>query len=219
MITLAAPVVLSDVRTFVARAGALGCEHVRITARGTAIALTVAALWRESLLEATPTILGMRVMERGDETTSPDLDTVIGLAQLRDRVARESLTIVLPPRTVGVMWAGVAPPIDGWHVRGSVDENDLERVARDGIAEVSRVSGQGSRIVSEVRRTVWSRVVECRDATAATVPGHSLPAGVGLVGYGLGFLAAGERGQVAAAGAWTRVTTRRGHMLVRSAVG
>lgn len=241
-ITVASAQVLADMRTYVTRASALGCEHVRLTVRGNALAMTVGVLWRESLLESTPTILGMRVTEivaadsgRRDPAAAEaggrvtpgapvDTDAVVELAQLRDRIARDDLTFVLPTPIIGIIWAGVSPPLDGWSASGSVRAEDLNRVAREGIAEVAAVSGQGAKIVNEVRRTVWSRSALLAEAETEHVPEsgasmHTLPAGVGLVGYGMGFLADGETADVATVGAWTRLTTRRGHILSRSPQG
>jgi hypothetical protein len=88
----------------------------------------------------------------------------------------------------------------------------LERAARDGIDEIARVlpSGTGEQIVGRVRSEVWGRDVE--DA-----PG--LPAGAAFAAYSLGFLGSDEAALVYENGPWLRLSTSRGHVLVRRAGG
>jgi len=219
---------LTDLTTFMSRAATLGCEHVRMSAHGTALVVSVAVITRASLLDSTPTILGVRVFELA---TASALDRVVLVRAMADRLARGDLTLPLPPGVPGVGWTGVAPPAGGWEPLGSVYEGELARVAQEGIAEVASVSGKGALIVARVRTEVWSRPHRFESGTPAlaeqvppvvTPPAESppidAPAGVALAAFGLGFLApdaAVDEVRISRAASWTRFTTDRGHVLVR----
>jgi hypothetical protein len=202
---------LADLTTFMSRAATLGCEHVRVTAHGNALVVSVAVLTRASLLDTTPIVLGVRVFELA---TPSSLDRVILVRALADRLAHSELTLPMPPAVPGVSWSGVAPPSGGWVPAGSVSESDLEAIAREGIAEVAGVSGNGTLIVTRVRTEVWSRMRH--------LSGIELPAGVAFAAYGLGFLAPEASSspalpavKVSRSANWTRFSTARGHVILR----
>ena len=218
---------LTDLTTFMARAATLGCEHVRLSAHGTALVVSVAVITRASLLDTTPTILGVRVFELATESA---LDRVILVRALSDRLARGELTLPLPPGIPGVSWTGVAPPAGGWRPAGIISESELARVAQEGIAEVASVSGKGALIVARVRTEVWSRLqIFASSSLLPLVAGSprdvssvGAPAGVALAAFGLGFLAAeagvlesSDEVRISRAASWTRFTTTRGYVIFR----
>jgi len=66
----------------------------------------------------------------------------------------------------------------------------------------------GTNIVTEVRRTVWSRLVD-------DIPG--VVSGLAFASFGLGFVVDGDDVvKVTSQGSWIRATTRRGIVLARS---
>ena len=221
LLTLASAEDLADLTTFLTRASALGCEQVRLTVHATALVASVAVLTRATLLDDTPTVLGIRIFELA---VPQNLDRVVAIAALKDRLARDQTTVPLPPAVPGVTWAGLAPPQDGWVPVGVASENRLNDVARAGIAEVASISGQGAIIVSRVRTTVWSRAFRLDDHDVAEVvvagpdvAGISPPAGAAFAAYGLGFLSANNLPvRITRTGRWTRLSTTRGHVLVRA---
>ncbi len=89
-----------------------------------------------------------------------------------------------------------------------VDSRVLERVAADGIAEVaaSIPENSGDLIVQRVRSDVWERSIDGIE---------HVPAGAAFAAYGLRFLSRDEPVALYETGPWTRLTTRRGHVLVR----
>jgi hypothetical protein len=89
-----------------------------------------------------------------------------------------------------------------------VRAGDLVAVAKSGIDEVALSNGLGTNIVTEVRRTVWTR-------PAADSP---VSAGMAFAAFGLGFAVDGgdELARVTTNGSWTRVTTARGYVLSRA---
>lgn len=202
---------LADLTTFMSRAATLGCEHVRVSAHGNALVVSVGVLTRASLLDTTPIVLGVRVFELA---TPSSLDRVILVRALADRLAHGQQTLPVPPAVPGVSWSGVAPPSGGWVPAGTISESDLEAIAREGIAEVASVSGKGTLIVARVRTEVWSRMRH--------LSGIDLPAGVAFAAYGLGFLAPDASSspelpavKVSRSANWTRFSTPRGHVILR----
>jgi hypothetical protein len=210
-LALASALDLADLTTFMSRAATLGCEHVRLSAHGNALVVSVAVLTRASLLDTTPIVLGVRVFELATPST---LDRVILVRALADRLAHGEQTLPVPPAVPGVSWSGVAPPSGGWEPAGKIFEGELEAIAREGIAEVASVSGKGTLIVTRVRMEVWSRMRH--------LSGIDLPAGVAFAAYGLGFLAPDASSspelpavKVSRSANWTRFSTARGHVILR----
>ena len=215
-VTLASHEDGTDFRVYLERAERLGCEHVHLLAMGPAVVPYVAVLTPAGLLDQAPTVLGVRVFSRQYDAAAEGetVDTVVQIRALLDRLAHDEQSIPLPVPQPGVPWAGVTPPQAGWQVQGTIAVSALASVATAGIAEVAAANGLGTNIVQTVRQDVWGRPIE-----DAPVP---LPAGSAFAALGLGFLGAEkdalvsqELAQVSASGAWTRLTTQRGHVLVK----
>lgn len=220
-VTLATHIDGADLKVYLERAERLGCEHVHLIAAGTALAPYVAVLTPAGLLDQAPTVLGLRVFSRfvapvsdGGTGDAGSIDTVVQVRAVLDRLAHDQQNIPLPIPQPGVPWAGVTPPQTGWQVVGSIPVSQLASVATAGIAEVAAANGLGTNIVQTVRQEVWGRPLA--DAPA------SVPAGAAFAALGLGFLGAEkdalnsqELAQVSTSGAWTRVTTERGHVLIK----
>ncbi len=204
----------ADFATFVGRARAVDPEGaMRLRAVGVTLAIHVQVLPGRGLL-AEGGVTGMRAMALGEAT---DLDAVVPLAALADRLARhpEGLELPVPPMTVTAPWASITPPRDGWEPVGEVDEDELEVAARAGIEEVAlgatsaesqTVAALGAPAVAALRLAVWGRL------TPTTPP---VPAGAAFAAYVLGFLAPRGHSRVLARGRWVRVAASHGHVLVR----
>lgn len=185
----------SDLTVFLERAAKLGCEHVRLIGVGTVLAAYVGVLVPSGLLDTAPTVLGLRVFERGapmsdvadgaallavstqteaqSETGSisdalPALDTVVTIRGMLDRLARPELTFALPVAESGIAWAGVSAPRSGWESVGAVSASELEAIARAGIDEIAGSNGLGTIIVTRARRDVWGRPIFSAAATTAS---------------------------------------------------
>jgi hypothetical protein len=106
-----------------------------------------------------------------------------------------------------VTWAGISPPRGGWRPLGQTDAATLETAARAGIEEVAEAipAGTGEQLVQRVRSEVWGRGVEGLEY---------VPTGAAFAAYSLGFLGDDEV-MLFETGPWTRLSSRRGHVLVR----
>lgn len=222
--TLADTPVLDDLQVFLARAARIEDGSVRAVAREGALAVYVAVLYPAGLTDETPTVLGLRVV--GLEEGHEEFDVVVPLAALLQRVesaqaelARSAnpilhtVTITLPPETVSVTWAAISPPRGGWAPVAALDPRVLDAAARDGIARVAAAvpEGAGEKIVRTVRSEVWAGPMDGAE---------HLPAGAAFAALSLGFLGAPQLDLSSAigvfeTGAWTRLSSSRGHVLVK----
>ncbi|KGN39185.1 hypothetical protein [Knoellia subterranea] len=202
---------LQDLGRYAARARALDADGaVRLQAVGPVLASWVCVLPGAGLM-GTGTTLGLRTSALAEPA---ELDVVVPLAAVSDRVARpgERASLPVPPMNVTVPWAAVSPPRSGWEPVGVVTSEALQRTASDGIAEVASGTpdGAGAHAVAALRTQVWGRVLEATDGEP------ELPAALAFAAYALGFLTPGTQATLARSGRWTRLTTAAGHALTRT---
>ncbi len=203
---------LDDLRTYVARAKAADDDGaIRLQAQGQTLAAYVGVLPGAGLM-AEGVVMGLRAMPLAEPA---HVDVTVSLAALTDRLARESgTTLPLPPVTVNVPWAAMAPPRGGWERVGAVTADEVYAAARQGIEEVASgaPADAGGAAVAALRKQVWGRL------TATTPP---VPAGGAFAAYVLGFVVTGQGAvpgsevTVWAHGRWTRLSTPAGHVLIR----
>ncbi|MFT4052363.1 MAG: hypothetical protein QM677_08955 [Microbacterium sp.] len=192
----------ADVLVFAERSARLGDGALHLRARGGTLTVTSAPLAPCTLLEATPTVLGMRAARVDAELVC---DLVVDATRLTAS-ADDPTAIDLPESGVSAAWAGISPPRTGWVEVDTLGSDVLRAVADRGVAEVARAVpvDAGEDAVRAVRVAVWS--VPAPEAAG-------LPAGVAFAALCLGFLGESERARVLRAGPWTRLSLRRGHVL------
>jgi len=205
---------LSDLIVFLSRSGRVLDGSVRLIAHENVIAVYTAILYPRGLLDTSPTVLGLRTFAL---TEPVSLDKVVPVRSLLERLKRlESTTrdltlpvvVTVPLEVNTVTWAGISPPRGGWEPHGQTTAAHLEAAARAGIDEVAAAlpEGTGEMIVERVRSDVWGRQVDGLEF---------VPTGAGFAAFSLGFLADEEAVQLFESGLWTRLSTSRGHVLVR----
>lgn len=209
-LVLADAQVTADFRTFTARARANGDGAIRLQASGTVLAAYVCTLSAGALGEGIPTVLGLRTMTLSEPA---QIDTTVGLGSVTDRLARldDDVVFTVPTVTMTENWAGVLPPRAGWMPAGTVPTDLLEDAAHSGIREVADLvpDRAGAPVVNSARGAVWGRPLPGAPA--------ALPAGAAFGALSLGFLVRGEAPALFTNGRWTRLSTSRGHILVRAA--
>lgn len=207
-IDLGSPRAVADLATFVGRAKRANPEGaVRLQLIGPLLVTTVAVLEGSGLL-GEGTVLGLRAVRVASEGP---LDVTVALAAVSDRLARAdstTRTLNVPPAEVRAPWAAMAAPRSGWEPVGTIACEEVDSIARQGITAVAggTPDSAGGQAVAALRRRVWSAMSE-------TVP--PVAAGLAFGAHVLGFTAPGEQAAVAAHGRWTRLSTSRGHVLVR----
>jgi hypothetical protein len=213
-LTLADSLSLGDLHTYLQRAGRVEDGSVRLIAGSGILAVYTAILYPRGILDESPTVLGLRTFEVVD---TEDFDAVVPMRSLVERIVRargelvddesRPVTMSRPPEVNTVTWAGISPPRGGWRALGETDAATLESAARAGIAEVAEAipAGTGEQLVQRVRSEVWGRGVEGLEY---------VPTGAAFAVYSLGFLG-DDPVRLFETGPWTRLTSRRGHVLVR----
>lgn len=200
---------LDDLHTFLTRAARVDEGSVRLIAGSGVLAAYVAVLYPVGLTDETPTVLGLRTLALADPVS---FDAVVPIRSLIQRVERVresggSDEVGLPMEVGSVTWAGISPPRGGWRPIPPLASERLDAIARGGIREVSEVipDGAGEQIVRTVRSEVWSRPI---------AGAEHIPAGAAFAALALGFLG-GDEVRAYETGPWTRLTSERGHVLVR----
>lgn len=212
--TLLDPFALGDLRTYLGRAGRVEDGSVRLIAGGGVLAAYAAVLYPAGLLDESPTVLGLRTFALPDRE---EFDVVVPLGSLLQRIERaeaeaapgQPVTVSLPMQVNSVTWAAISPPRGGWVALDAIGSDHLQQVARAGIHEIAEAvpDGLGQQVVQRVRSEVWGRAIEGAE---------HLPAGAGFAALTLGFLGDEfETVPVYETGPWTRLSTHRGHVLVK----
>lgn len=205
---------LADLQVFLGRAGRVEDGSVRLIAGSGVLAVYVAVLYPSGLLDESPTVLGLRTFAL---TERDAFDAVVPVRSLLERLARlqgevtdptAAVTVTLPMQVNTVTWAAISPPRGGWTALEQVGGATLERVAASGIDEVATAipAGTGEQIVRRVRSEVWGRPIEGLEY---------VPAGAAFAALSLGFLGGPDAVRVYETGPWTRLSTERGHVLVK----
>lgn len=208
---------VADLQTYLSRAARVEEGSVRLIAGSGVLAVYTAILYPRGLLDQTPTVLGLRTFATTEDVT---FDAVVPIRSLLDRLARVReaaeaddapggpVEVRLPLEVSTVTWAGISPPRGGWRPVGETTYELMQATAQAGIVEVADAlpTGTGEQLVQRVRAEVWGRPIEGLEY---------VPAGAAFAVESLGFLDAEEPVSVLETGTWTRLTTQRGHTLIR----
>lgn len=213
--TLVDSLALGDLHVFLGRAMRVEDGSVRLIAGSGVLAVYVPVLLPAGLLDESPTVLGLRTFAL---TSQDDFDVVVPVRSLLARVegqleaatanVAEPVVVHLPMEVNTVTWTSISPPRGGWHPMPTAEWSVLDSVARAGIEEVAAAIPADTReqIVHRVRTEVWGRPIDGME---------HVPAGAAFAALSLGFLGEGDSVSVYESGPWTRVTTKRGHVLVK----
>jgi len=204
-----------DLDTFLGRAAAVQDGSARLIADAGVLAVYVPVLFPTSLLDDSATVLGLRTFAIADAGLA--LDAIVPMASLRSRVqasaaAGDDVEVGVPLPVYSVSWAGIAPPRSGWvRLERAVPSEALATAAAAGMREVAEAlpDNPGEAIVRQVRGAVWGEPIEGAEA---------LPRGAAFAAQSLGFLPPDgehEDGELFEIGPWTRLSLRRGHVLVK----
>lgn len=213
--TLVDSLALGDLHVYLGRAMRVEDGSVRLIAGSGVLAVYVPVLLPAGLLDESPTVLGLRTFAL---TSQEDFDAVVPVRSLLARVegqleastadVGEPVIVRLPMEVNTVTWSSISPPRGGWHPLPTIQWNVLDAVAKAGIDEVAGAvpDGAGEQIVHRVRTEVWGRAID-------GMP--HVPAGAAFAALSLGFLHEGDTVSIYESGPWTRVTTKRGHVLIK----
>lgn len=219
--TLVDSLALGDLHVFLGRAVRVEDGSVRLIAGSGVLAVYVSVLHPVGLLDESPTVLGLRTfaLTSIDPDRQEDFDVVVPVRSLLMRVEgllqsaaaadlASPIVVTIPMEVNTVSWAAISPPRGGWKHLQSTEWDRLDAAARQGIDEVAAAipSGTGEQIVHRVRTEIWGRPIDGLDF---------VPAGAAFAALSLGFLGEGDAVTIYESGPWTRLTTKRGHVLVK----
>jgi hypothetical protein len=199
---------LDDLHVYLSRAARVEEGSVRLIAGSGVLAVYCSVFTPAGLLDESATVLGLRTLALAEPATFDAVVPVRSLLQRIERAQQEAGTTVgLPMEVNTATWAAISPPRGGWSALGDVDPGLLDATARAGIREVASAipDGAGEQLVRKVRNEVWGR----------PIPGaEHVPASAAFAAFALGFLG-DDPVRVYESGPWTRLTTTRGHVLVK----
>lgn len=201
-----------DLRAFLERLERVGKPEARLVTRGSTLAVFGCTQAPASLTDPVPVVLVSRGFSLSALPES-EQDVTVPTRALLDRLAHlglVGLALELPPNVVSAAWAGVLPPRGGWRSRGEIDAPSLSAVAEQGIARIAAAlpESPGEAVVRSVRARVWG---------AEIAP--ELPASAAFAAEAMGFLRGERTAGFASTLTWTRLTTTRGHVIVRRLLG
>ena len=205
-----------DLRSYLQRLERAGQREVRMLTRGSVLAVYGCTQAPRGITDQLPVVLVMRAFALLEEPSTP-VDVTVEGRSLTDRIARmesardevDQLSLDVPDVTAMAAWTGVLPPLGGWVTQGRIDPGSLTEVANTGIQRVADLlpDNPGEAVVHTVRSTVWNIEV---------APG--VPSAAAFAAETMGFLDE-EPVVVSRSLTWIRLSTRAGHVLVRSLTG
>jgi hypothetical protein len=206
--TLADAPSLDDLQVYLSRAARVEEGSVRLIAGSGVLAAYCSVFAPAGLLDESATVLGLRTFALTQPT---GFDVVVPVRSLIQRIERaqgeRATTVGLPMEVNTATWAAISPPRGGWQQIGEVLPALLEGSARAGIRDVAAAvpDGVGEQIVRRVRGEVWGRPI---------AGAEHIPSGAAFAAFALGFLG-DDPVRVYESGPWTRLSTQRGHVLVK----
>ena len=213
-----------DLATYISRAKSVDKgAAIRLIARGTVLGVFACSLAPETLLDATPTILGTRALTLAAPS---QLDIVVEAQALLDRLARiqeSKMVLYLPPVTVNAVWAGQSAPVSGWARVGAVAASEFRQACREGLEAVDRSlpANPGAAVLATVRSRIWSSPMVLEHLPE--FDNISVPTGAAFALKVFGFLPDAFEGELpvfvarSKSGEWTRIAAPGGQVLVRAA--
>lgn len=197
-----------DAIQFLERAARVNNGSARLIADGAALQVYVGVLFPRGLLDATPTVLGLRVFRLVEPS---EFDVVVPIESLLHRlqvgIDQGEATTRVPAEVASLQWAAITPPKDGWRRRLSVHSDALKAAAASGVAQVAQTVPEtvGESVLQKVRSEVWG----------AMLPEHKrIPAGAAFAADALGFVTEGSL-TVHTLDNWVRVSSKAGYVLVK----
>ena len=197
-----------DAIQFLERAARVNNGSARLIADGAALQVYVGVLFPRGLLDATPTVLGLRVFRLVEPS---EFDVVVPIESLLHRlqvgINQGEATTRVPAEVASLQWAAITPPKDGWRRRLSVHSDALKAAAASGVAQVAQTVPEtvGESVLQKVRSEVWGGML----------PEHKrIPAGAAFAADALGFVTEGSL-TVHTLDNWVRVSSKAGYVLVK----
>jgi hypothetical protein len=204
------PQALPDLAHFLGRARRINDGATRVIATDRFLQVYVGVFLPRGLLDATPTVLGLRVFELAEAMTFDEVVPIEAFISRVERAQAEGGDLRLPSPSPSITWSAITPPRDGWQRKLGVSADLLRTAAEEGVHKVKDAipDSVGEAIVQKVRAEVWG---------APLAGKKNIPAGAGFAADALGLLT--ERSlSVHTVGNWIRLSAKHGYVLVKTGV-
>jgi hypothetical protein len=200
---------LHDLSSYLTRAKRMDESGlVKLKSFGDVLAVYVSPIFSGNLLDDGPTVIGLRTVAISADSS---VDLAFEISALLERIAGvgEDLELSLPPVASRAAWTGVTPPRTDWELVESLQQAELTKWAKNGIAEVasSLPDSIGVAIANKVRSQIWGKKVGVTQL---------FPAGCAFGLVGLGFLSPGETVKLYRTKGWVRLETKYGHVMAKA---
>jgi hypothetical protein len=199
---------LADLANYLGRARRINDGAARVIATERFLQVYVGVFLPRGLLDATPTVLGLRVFELA---TPQNFDEVVPLEAFVSRVERAQESgeeLRLPSPSPSIQWQTITPPRNGWHRRLGISSEVLRTAALAGVDKVREAlpENSGEAVVQKIRAEVWG---------APVTEKKNIPTGAGFAADALGFLT-DKSLAVHTVGNWIRLSSTHGYVLVKT---
>jgi hypothetical protein len=179
---------------------------VRIQAGGGAVGIFAKPARFEVLAVRTARLL---------EPSDAEVDVTVSAGELLEGVDESAESFTVPAPVTGPPWAGMLPPRGGWEAFGEVPVDAVRAVAAAAIGEFRERAeklGRQERTrerLDALAEEIWSR----------PLGRTKLPLRAAHAAHALGFLAGEGQLKLLRSGAWLRLRTPAGSVVVRSGSG
>lgn len=199
---------LADLVTMLRRIETVGLSEIVVRTEDGMISFFGCTQSPNSITSSSKTIL----VHRAYNLVSNNEDSIMAVVPLRsilDRLAHlkeNDTNLSVPDSSLFVAWAGMLPKRTGWQYLGLVDAKSLRAVAEQGIDRIAKLLPEeaGGPVVEKLRASVWDLEIA-----------PDIPAAAAFAIETLGFLQNTEHVSLSASGAWKRLSTSYGDVIIR----
>ncbi|GEM_PF-6534680 len=207
---LASAEAANDLKLYLNRLLRIDEGAVKLQISGDVLAVWGAAIWPKSITDPSPTALGLRTFRI---TPQESATYEVGASLLSNSIADDGkVSLEVADTRLQAAWLGQTPPRADWELLGEITAAALENEAIDAANEVtdSTPLNSGALVVDKIRAVVWGRKSKTWDGP--------LPKAASFAMLALGFLSPLEKVTLFRSGSWLRLTSSRGHVLVKALV-
>lgn len=145
------------------------------------------------------------------EPADSEVDTTVSAGELLEGVDEQAETCTVPKPVTGPPWAGVLPPRGGWEPFGEIPPDAVRAVAAAAVGEFRERAEK----LSERERTRKRLDTLAEEIWSRPLGRTGMPLRAAHAAHALGFLAGEEPLRLVRNGAWLRLRTPAGSVVVR----
>lgn len=145
------------------------------------------------------------------EPAGAELDATVSAGELLEGVDEEAESVTVPGEVTGPPWAGVLPPRGGWQAFGEIPPDAVRAVAAAAVGEFRERAER----LHKPQRTREALDALAEEIWSRPLGRTELPLRAAHAAHALGFLRGEQPVTLLRAGAWLRMRTPYGSVVVR----